>query len=309
MKNFNIEMQKDMVGKIKKARIQAVVVFSLVILVTIFVYYFTLSWIVSLIALILVSILGVLTLFLTKKLRESAETKKMEASFPDFLELMSSNLRAGMTIDKALLLSSREEFAPLDKEIIKLGKDLVTGKEIERALLDMASRTKSEKIHKVIMLISAGMRSGGNLATLLQQTATNMRERDFVEKRVASNVLMYVIFIFFAIGVGGPVLFSLSTVLVKTLSGILATIPPVDSSVQLPFTLTKINVSVEFITYFSILFVIVSNILGSLVLGMVNKGDEKAGLKYVIPLLIVSLTIFFIVRIILSHYFSGFFSA
>ena len=292
---------------IKISLTKKLVTAAIVIFLTLLVHYFTRQWLVSLVTFIIASVLAVLTLFLMKKLRKAAEIKKMETAFPDFLELMSSNLRAGMTIDKALILSSREEFAPLDKEIMKLGKDLVTGKEIERALLDMAARINSEKIHKTLMLISAGIRSGGNLATLLQETATNMREREFVEKRAASSVLMYVIFIFFAIAVGGPVLFSLSTVLVETLSGILATIPPVDSTIQLPFTLTKINISPEFITYFSILFIIVTNVLGSLVLGMVNKGDERAGAKYIIPLIAISLVVFFVVKIALSHYFSGFF--
>ena len=48
------------------------------------------------------------------KLKRTADVRKMEDSFPDFIELMASNLRAGMTIDKALILSSRKEFAPLD---------------------------------------------------------------------------------------------------------------------------------------------------------------------------------------------------
>ena len=34
---------------------------------------------------------------------------------------------------------------------------------------------------------------------MLEQTAGNMKEKEFIEKRAASNILMYVIFIFFAI--------------------------------------------------------------------------------------------------------------
>src|SRR3989344_4458029 len=65
----------------------------------------------------------------------SAYLKKMEDVFPDFIELMASNLRAGMTIDQALLLSSRKEFSPLDSEIIRVGKDITTGKDIKSALI------------------------------------------------------------------------------------------------------------------------------------------------------------------------------
>src|SRR3989344_4096466 len=175
-----------------------------------------------------------------KKLKRAADIKKMEDSFPDFIELMSSNLRAGMTIDKALILSSRKEFAPLDKEILSLGKDIITGREVSRALKDMADRIGSEKLKKTVNLIISGMRSGGNISVLLEETASNMRERNFVEKRAASNVLMYVIFIFFAVSIGAPMLFGLSSVLVEVLTKILSGFPETQSSSSnLPFSFTQ----------------------------------------------------------------------
>ena len=256
-----------------------------------------------------VGILIVIFIFITlrKKLKIYQDLKKMEDSFPDFIQLMSSNLRAGMTTDKALLLSSRKEFYPLDTEILKLGKEIITGKEIDLALQTMSLRINSEKIKRTLNLIISGIRSGGNLATLLEQTAANMRERNFIEKRSASNVLMYVIFIFFAVAIGAPVLFGLSAVLVEVLTNLFANIPAIETSTQVPFTLSKISISIDFITYFSIVFIVVTDILASLVIGLVNKGEEKEGLKYMIPLIIISLVSFFIVRFMLLNYFSGLF--
>lgn len=239
-----------------------------------------------------------------QSLEKTNRIKKIEAAFPDFLDLVSSNLRAGMTVDKALLTSSREEFAPLDKEIMQLGKDLVTGKQIEQALKEMGERIQSEKINKTLALLITSIRSGGNLATLLEETAVNVKERNFLEKKASSNVLMYVIFIFFAIAVGAPALFALSSVLVQILSTILGQLPDIPVQSQLPFALTKITVSPEFVKYFAILFIMITNILGSLVLGTVSKGEEKEGVKYILPLTLISLTVFFLVRIGLSGYFS-----
>src|SRR3989344_3916780 len=185
--------------------------------------------------------------FLIKELlKKSAKIKKMEDVFPDFIELMASNLRAGMTIDKALLLSSRKEFSPLDEEILNLGKDIITGKETTRALSSMANRIKSDKIRKTIDLINSGMRSGGNLSILLEDTAVSMRERLFIEKKAASNVLMYVIFIFFATAVGASILFGLSSVLVEVMTRILAN-SGIDTqfSTKLPFSISQVTVSKE----------------------------------------------------------------
>ncbi|MBU0907056.1 MAG: hypothetical protein KKE05_02760, partial [Nanoarchaeota archaeon] len=73
-------------------------------------------------------------LVMRKRLKRHYEIKKMEEVFPDFISLMSSNLRAGMTVDRALVLSARKEFAPLDAEIMKVGKDILTAREINVAL-------------------------------------------------------------------------------------------------------------------------------------------------------------------------------
>jgi archaellum biogenesis protein FlaJ (TadC family) len=261
------------------------------------------SAIVFMVSLVLIS----LYLFIKEKLRISAEIKKMEEVFPDFIELMSSNLRAGMTIDNALLLSSRKEFAPLDREITMLGKDIMTGKEINKALSEMASRIGSEKIKKTIDLITSGIKSGGNISVLLEETAINMRERSFIEKRAASNVLMYVIFIFFAVAIGAPLLFGLSAALVQILTNLLATIPTAEMPTNTPFTLTKITISVSFVTYLSLMFLAATSLFASMIIGLVNKGEEKSGLKYAIPLLAISTIVFFTIKTFMIKYFSSFF--
>lgn len=246
-------------------------------------------------------------LVMKKRMKRHYEIKKMEEVFPDFISLMSSNLRAGMTVDRALVLSARKEFAPLDEEIMKVGKDILTAREISEALYDMGQRIGSEDIKKTIQLIISGIRSGGNLSILLEQTSTHMRERNFVKKRAASNVLMYVIFIFFAVAIGAPLLFALSSVLVQIMSTIFADVPTTEINTNVPFTISSINVSLNFVIYFSAAFITVSGILASLILGLVSKGNEKDGLKYTIPLIVIGLTVYFSSRWFLGTYFANVF--
>jgi archaellum biogenesis protein FlaJ (TadC family) len=263
-------------------------------------------------------IISVITFFITfsatlaysyfrRRFQESGRIKIMEAVFPDFLQLMSSNLRAGMTIDKSILLSSRPEFAPLDEEILKTGKDIATSRDLERALLDLSKRINSEKINKIIILIISGLKSGGDLAVLLEETSVNMREREFLEKKAASNVLMYIIFIFLVVSIFAPALFSLSNVLVEVLSKILGSVPQTDTTgISLPFgTLSKISVSMDFINYFSIAFIVTIDLLACFVLGLVSKGEQKEGLKYFPIILVMSLGIFFVVKIFLLRFMMG----
>jgi len=226
--------------------------------------------------------------------------RKMESVFPDFIQLMSSNLRAGLTVDKAFLSSARPELAPLDEEILKTGKEIATGQDIISAFRNMGKRIDSEKIEKIISLIISGLKAGGNISTLLETTASNMREKEFLEKRAASNVLMYVIFIFVAVGIGAPLLFGLSSILVEIIISLTAQLPNAQATqINLPFTLSYLSLSPKFIIYFALLFLVAIDIVSSLVIGLVNKGNEKYGLKYIFPLIALSIGIFFGVRFFL----------
>jgi len=296
--------QKQKPGK----KIAPMLILTISIALSTFVYFFSDNKANSVVVFIAALLFLSVYMFAREKLKESIKIKKMEEVFPDFIELVASNLRAGMTMDKALLLSSRKEFNPLDQEILFLGKEIITGKEIIVALKDMAIRIKSDKIRKTVELIISGIRSGGNISILLEETAINMRERNFIEKKSASNVLMYVIFIFFAVAIGAPLLFGLSSVLVQIMTKLVSTIPISQVTSSMPFTFSKVNISSEFITYFAIMFLAVTDILASMIIGIVNKGNEKSGLKYALPLIAVSIVVFFVIKSLMISYFASFFS-
>jgi len=269
------------------------------------IYFFIKKDITTSIVIFLVFFIGTLSYFyFSQVLRVEGRIKKIESIFPDFLQLVSSNLRAGMTIDRSMLLSAREEFNPLDKEILKTGKNITAGKDIGQALNDLSKRIGSRKISKTINLIVSGIKSGGNIAVILEETSVNMREKEFLEKRAASNVLMYTIFIFVAVAIGAPALFGLSNILVDVLSNLLGNIPKVEATSTI-FTLSSISVPPSFILYFSISFIIIIDILASLILGLVSHGDEKEGLKYMIPLIILSLAVFTTIKLTLAGFISN----
>lgn len=246
--------------------------------------------------------------YFNASLKASARIRKMEQLFPDVISLMASNLRAGMTIDRAFLLSSRKEFDPLDQFILEAGREITTGEEVVKALNDMAKRINSQKISKTLNVIVSGLRAGGNISNILEQSSKNLKEREFIEKKVISNVLMYVIFIVFAVGVGAPILFSLSSVLVEVVISISSQVPEVDTTgLTVPITFSAVSISPDFVLYFSIFFLIVTNLISSLVIGLVSNGEEKTGLKYFIPLVVASLFLFFILRLVLGGFFEGIF--
>lgn len=110
--------------------------------------------------LILFGILGFLLVHLSSYLIlvvvADKRAREIEESLPDALILISSNLRAGMMMDKAIWSAIRPEFGPLEEEISDLGKDVVGGKSFSEALVNMGKGINSEIVRQAVRLIDEG---------------------------------------------------------------------------------------------------------------------------------------------------------
>lgn len=251
-----------------------------------------------------------LAVFFFLIIRIDIKSNLVEEVLPDALQLMASNLRAGLTTERAILLSSRPEFGPLQKEIDQVGKKLAVGVELADALSAMSERIKSKILDKTLLLIKSGLESGGSLAPLLEQTAENLREQQLVRKRIRANILMYIIFIFIAISLGSPLLFGLSSFLVQVLAKNIASIeipPEATTTIDLPFNITQVAVTENFIMVYIITSLITNSFMGALILGLIGKGKEREGIKYIPFILIISLTVFIVTRLILKNVFATLF--
>ncbi|MCD4759664.1 type II secretion system F family protein [archaeon] len=237
-------------------------------------------------------------------LKVDRNAKTIETILPDALQIMSSNLKSGLTIDQALLSSARQEFGIFAKELNRIGKEVAIGVPVETALINSTKRIKSEKYRKTMELIASGLMSGGEMAKLLDQTSINLKHQSLVDEKVRSNVMMYVIFIFFAICFGSPVLYGLSSYLVEVIANIFSQIDipsTATSKMTLPIMqFSKASLSSEFVNTYIITSIILSCTMGSFIIGSISKGREKDGFKYLPLLLIISILVFVVVRAIIS---------
>lgn len=230
----------------------------------------------------------------------------VDEALPDALQLMSSNIRAGLTTDKALIMAARPEFGPLEKEIRRVGKETMAGKSLVESLKKMTQHIQSKDLERTVELIVHSIQSGGQLADLLDQTADDIRDQQMLRKEISASVLMYVMFIFIAIVIGAPVLFALSTFLIQMLTenmNMIAREMPADftgGGAGLPISINESAIKPEFVTKYSAISIFVSCFFGSMVLGLIMTGEEKAGLRYLPLMLVVSFCLFVIARKILT---------
>lgn len=237
-----------------------------------------------------------------------AKTKEVEDILPDALQLMSSNVRAGLTTDKALLLAARPEFGSFGEEIRRVGRETMTGRDLASALMDTTNRIKSDHLSRTMDLIVNSIRSGGELADLLDQTSMDLRDQQMIQKEISAGVLMYVIFIFIAIALGAPALFAISSFLVEILSKniemISSQMPPEAASSSV-ISLTGVSVDPGFVDFFSTVSIVISCVFGSVIMGLIRSGKGKDGVKYLPMLLVVSLPLFYAIKYILSSLLGG----
>ncbi|MCK5140289.1 MAG: type II secretion system F family protein, partial [Thermodesulfovibrionia bacterium] len=131
--------------------------------------------------------------------------------FPDFLQLTSANIRAGMAIDQALWHAIRPNFGVLAKEMEDVAKKTMTGMSLEEALYDFASKYESPTIKRSISLLIEGLNAGGEIGELLDRISNNIQESKTMQKEMAASVTTYAIFISFASIAAAPFLLALSS--------------------------------------------------------------------------------------------------
>ncbi len=234
----------------------------------------------------------------------------VEEILPDALQIISSNMRAGLTHDKAILTSARPEFGPLEKELKNAAKETLSGKRLEDALKNMTKRIKSKLLERTISLLLEGLEKGGSITALLESIALDIRQVRILKREIKSYVMMYGIFIFFAACIGAPLLYSVSIFLVETMGkfgkGIeIEKMPEVSS--RIPLGTIKISeISPEFLSLYSYIAIGITTFFGSLLIGLVQEGTEKAGLRFLPIFLPTGFAVFFISQIAIRAIFAGF---
>lgn len=223
-------------------------------------------------------------------------TNFVENILPDALQLMAANSRAGYMPSRALMMSARPEFGPLSDSIKIAGKEEMMGTPLKDSLKYIYRDIKSETLERTIKMISEGIRSGGHFAALLEENANDIRRTQIIRKEMRANVLLYIIFIFFAGAICAPVLYSLSGFLIRSIGGFGNMVDIPDSSMsQVSFiSFSGLDITPEFLFMFSLAAILITTVFSGFIIGLIGAGNEKAGIKYIPILVILSLLAFFL---------------
>lgn len=234
----------------------------------------------------------------------------VEDAFADFLQMTATNIRAGMSVDRALWSSIRPRFGDLAKEMEAVAKKTMSGTELTAALSEFADKYKSPLIRRSVSLIVQGAESGGRIADLLSNIALDIQETKLIKKEMTANVMSYIIFITATSIFIAPFLFALSSQLISIMVKISSNIDisaAQSAAANMPISFSGNNVSLSDFRIFAYCCLGITSFFSAIIVSIISKGNIKSGLKFIPIFMAVSLSLFVGFSYLLNMVFSSFF--
>ncbi len=238
-------------------------------------------------------------------------TKKMEDVLPDFLRMVSENLKGGMPFEKALWSSIKPEFGILANEIRLSAKKVITGQDVDEALKSFTEKYDSQILRRSFDLIIEGIKGGGKVADVMDRVIDTIEETKELKAEMAATNLSYVIFVAVIVIFVAPGLFALSFQFLTVLQNISEKIGGASGgdeagSTGMSMNFGTISVEPDVFKSFSVNALLVISFFSSLMISIIQTGTIKGGVKYIPMLMISSFAMYHILAFIATQVFSGF---
>ena len=231
--------------------------------------------------------------------------RKIEEVLPDSLQMMSANIRAGMTMENAIWASAKPEFGPLEEEIRIVSGKAFGGKPVTDALTDMAKRVRSHRLERAVKLLNEGIQLGGETAPLLEEVARDLKLSGILSKEIASATTMYMIFIVFTAVIASPVMFAASVYYADMSSFIShqrGMTMPAGAAGRMSGGFTSMlgsgasggaTVEPQEVMQFAVACIMLTTFFGALTISEIRYGKLTRGLKFIPIFMISAISIFF----------------
>ncbi len=123
-----------------------------------------------------------LVIFMLKKRRLNAfNVQLLEA-----MQMLSSSLRAGLTLDQAIERVGAQFSPPLSQEFALVVKECSFGLPLEKALENLKQRMRSEDLELMVLTSIIAINMGADLAYMYDRISETIRERNTMQGKIKS---------------------------------------------------------------------------------------------------------------------------
>lgn len=240
-------------------------------------------------------------------LRKDAITDKVEKVFPDYLNLVSANMRAGMNVEQAMIQAAKPEFGELSAVVHVAISSSLSGATIHQALDKLSETFDSPLIRRSMKIIKQAVATGGSVADAIDKIAEDAREREIVKSDIKASLLFYQIFIVFGGIVGAPFLLSVSYKLLQMLEKVFAQIDitALGTSSAVPFVPVGPSITSSDFFFFALAMIFITSLTSSMTVGIVGKGRWQDGAKFFFAIFLGALVVFLGLISILNSFFQN----
>ncbi len=213
---------------------------------------------------------------------------EIEQSAPDFLRQLSSMLKVGLSFENAMEDMSRYGNGPLYDEMRRAILEIRMGRNFDDAWMAMSKRLKSRELERIFIIILDGRKSGSSMASVILNISNDLRELFAIKQERKSSVMMAVMFLIISAVIASPFALGMVSVYGNFIqdfshSSELVVIAPLAGQIYLVFHSFLVGIIIAIIMY----------------------GNFKKGIKFSVPLVIVSYFIYYMISTLGSSLFIG----
>jgi len=248
---------------------------------------------------VVVSGIYISVLYFYVSIRKVNRNNAVDQILPDFLLMISANIRAGMTPFQAFKAAARPEFGPLEIEIKRVATRSLSTDSFTGALKLIETSIDSRLLRMVTKFFEQGLKSGGRIAELLEASASEIRDMQELKRELAISTKTYMIFLAFIVVLGLPMMLSVSTQFLKSF-------PKMDSGPSLGIlSAPALAISPEFVANVGYLCILLTTFSVSLVIGIIGEGKFFYGVRYYPILLAATLISYAVIQSLLGSFLGG----
>ena len=137
-------------------------------------------------------------------IKTEKRAEEIEKASPDFLRQLSSMLRVGMSFENAMEDLSKYGSGPLYDEVKRAVIEIKMGRQFNESIIAMVNRLKSKNLERTFKIILEARKSGGSLADIIDDVASDLRAIIVLKRERKSSVMMAVMFLIISAVIAAP---------------------------------------------------------------------------------------------------------
>lgn len=228
---------------------------------------------------------------------------EIEKDLPEFLDNLVSNIKGGISLEKALINSVRKDQKALLQEITLVNERMLMGEDVVTALNKFSDRFDSPILKRTFFLIQEGIQGGGNLANPLERISGNLKNIYVLNDEIKANASGFAVIIKAISIVIAPLLFALAITLLTFIGNLFALLSESGTDI-----IQASGVPDEFKQYlviFSYAMIFLITIFSSLITSSLKNEKPYDAIKYIPIYVTIALILYNVFSSVLLSFFGG----